>query len=82
MLSETEIKELYDELSIIVDRISEAGSTEESGDEDVDFASDVLDTLEWILEKISTEEFTKEPYLNLNKLRETVKTTEDCDVDE
>ena len=77
MKSETEIEELYNELTVIVDCISDSETEEESENEDMDFASDVLDTLDWVLEKITTKEFTKKPYLNLDKLKRTVKEIED-----
>ena len=77
MRSETEIRELHDELAGIVDYVSDFGTEEESENEDMDFASDVLDTLDWIMEKISTKEFTRKPYLDMYKLKKTAETIKD-----
>ena len=77
MRSEKEIKELKDELLEIIDFIVDNGTEEESEDEDVDFAHDVLDVLDWVLGEISTDDFKVEPYLNItviNAIVEDIKT--------
>ncbi|MBT4511542.1 MAG: hypothetical protein HOC20_04955 [Chloroflexi bacterium] len=73
MRSEKEIKELRDEIVEITDFIVDSGTEEESEDEDVDFAHDVLDVLDWVLGGISTGDFKVEPYLNIAAMKEIVE---------
>lgn len=77
MRSEKNIRELREELSKLTDFISEYGTDEESGNEDAEFALDVLDALDWVLGDISTKDFRIEPYLNMSGLKETVENIEE-----
>jgi len=72
MRTEKEIQELQSELSQIIDFINDSGTDEESEDEDVNFANDVLDVIDWVLGEIATEDFKIEPYLNMDRLEEIV----------
>ncbi len=76
MRSEKEINKIRDELVEIVDFIVDSGTEKESEDEDVDFAHDVLDVLDWVLGEISTDDFKVEPYLNMARLEEIVSDIE------
>jgi len=76
MRTEKEIEELRDELSRMIDYIVDFGSSEESENEDVDFANDVLDVIDWVLGEIETDDFKVEPYLNVARLEEIVSSIE------
>ena len=77
MRSEKNIKELREELAKLTDFISDYGTDEESEDEDVEFALDVLDAIDWVLGDISTKDFRIEPYLNIERLKEIVDLIEE-----
>ena len=65
MRTEKEIEELRNELSRMIDHIVDFGSSEESENEDVDFANDVLDVIDWVLGKIKTDDFKLDGINNL-----------------
>jgi len=77
MRTEKEIEELRDELSRMIDYVADFGSEKDIENEDVDFAHDVLDVIDWVLGEIETEDFKVEPYLNMAKLKEMVSSIED-----
>ena len=77
MRTEKEIKKLRDELVQMIDYIVDFGSKKDNENEDVDFASDVLDVIDWILGEIETKDFRVEPYLNIPRLKEIISSIED-----
>ncbi len=77
MRTEKEIEELRDELSRMIDYVADFGSEKDIENEDVDFAHDVLDVIDWVLGEIETEDFKVEPYLNMARLKEIVSSIED-----
>ncbi|MFC2027579.1 hypothetical protein ACFLU3_02710, partial [Chloroflexota bacterium] len=60
----------------MVDYIVDFGSEKDMENEDVDFAHDVLDVIDWVLGEIETDDFKVEPYLNIAKLEEIVSSIE------
>ena len=76
MRNEEEILQLKDELIKLTDFIEDNGTVGETESEDVCFASDVLDVIDWVLDEISHKDFQKSPYLNMNGLRKICKEIE------
>ncbi|NQT72279.1 MAG: hypothetical protein HQ553_05850 [Chloroflexi bacterium] len=77
MRTEKEIEELRNELSRMIDYVADFGSEKDIENEDVDFAHDVLDVIDWVLGEIETEDFKVEPYLNMAGLEEIVSSIGD-----
>ena len=77
MKAENDIQELKSELLQIIGFIEDYGTKEEAESAEVEFAGDVVDTLSWIVEEMSNEEFRDDPYLNMPQLRKTVKNIEE-----
>jgi len=77
MRGEKGITALRNELKRMLDFIEDFGTEEESDDADLDFANDVLDTLQWVLAELSDKEFRQDPYLDMAKLEAIVKEIEE-----
>lgn len=77
MRGEKGIRELRDELVRIVNFIEDHGTEEESENAELDFATDVVDTLQWVLADLSNKEFRDHPYLNMPKLEEIAREIEE-----
>ena len=72
MRGEKGIRELREMLGKLTDFIEEFGTEEESENEDLNFAYDVLDTIDWVLGEISNKDFSFPPYLNMVTLKNIV----------
>ncbi len=77
MRGENGIRALKEEVERLIKFIEDLGTKEESEDEDIDFANDVVDTLSWVLVDISNKDFRKDPYLNMTSLESIVKNIEE-----
>ena len=77
MRGEKGITALRNELRRMLDFIEDFGTEEESDDADLDFANDVLDTLQWVLAELSDKEFRQDPYLDMAKLEAIVEEIEE-----
>ena len=77
MRGEKGIRELREALKGIIDFIEELGTEEESEHEDLHFAYDVLDTIDWVLGDISNKYFSNPPYLNMPRMKEIVERIEE-----
>ena len=71
MRTKNEIQQLIQELEMIMDVITEYGNEQEF--ELRKYGCDVLDTLDWVLEEITTEQFKSSDYIDLAKLNATVR---------
>ncbi len=67
MRSVEEIVELRNRIRRIIDAVVEFGSREEIDSRSYLFLCNVADTLNWILEEISTETFISAEYLGLDE---------------
>jgi len=76
MRNSEEIIQLKEELSKLTAFISDFGLEEEFHDTNVQFSCDITDTLSWVLEEISSEDFRSDNYVNLQHLKEIASTIE------
>ncbi len=74
MRNKNEIQQLIQELEMIMDVITESGNEQEF--ELRKYGCDVLDTLDWVLEEITTEQFKSSDFIDLAKLHATIKEIE------
>ena len=66
MRSMEEITRLRDKLEEIVNIISEYGADAEVNSEQFRYLCNVVDALNWVLEKLSTDRFLSSDYLDIN----------------
>jgi hypothetical protein len=76
MRNPQEVIELKEELSKLTAFITDFGLEEEFRDKDVQFSCDITDTLSWVLEEISSEDFRSDSYINFLHLKEIASTIE------
>lgn len=69
MRTEQELKELEQKLSKLTGFIAGHGNDREFKNKDFDFACNVSDTISWVLGETTTENFTSEAFINLDKLQ-------------
>ena len=77
MRSAKGIGELKDMLDKLTSFIENQGTEEESENEDLHFAYDVMDTIDWVLGDISNKDFSLPPYLNMPALKKLVEIIEE-----
>lgn len=76
MKNENEIEELKSQLEKLTGFIADYGSDKEFGEDGNSFTNNLCDSLSWVLDEISTEDFMSIEYLNISKLQEIVKNIE------
>lgn len=65
MRSEQELKEVGAKLAKLTEFISEFGKRDEYETKSFDYACNVQDTILWVLEEITTEQFTSDGFLDV-----------------
>jgi len=71
---EEEIEQLRNELEKILDFIAEFG--DEKDFEEVSYIDKVIDTLDWVLERITTLDILDQTHINMDRIKEIVKNIE------
>lgn len=74
MRKEEEIEQLRNELEKILDFIAEFG--DEKDFEEVSYIDKVIDTLDWVLERITTLDILDQTHINMDRIKEIVKNIE------
>ncbi|HUX56662.1 MAG TPA: hypothetical protein VMV77_06790 [Bacteroidales bacterium] len=67
-VNENVIQELKQELEMLTGFIADYGTEQEFTDKCVIYSCNIIDALDWIQEKIGTEKFRSDDYLDLIKL--------------